>query len=102
MKFLPTRVLPKLKTTLLRQSIQIRQIGTIVFIKLSSEQNPEECDPSTSTSFPIIIGTTLLLNKEQKDERSVATDDAQGTKAGYIKKASITKTEAFNFKTVST
>ena len=64
---------------------------------MSSEQNPEECDPSTSTSFPIIIGTTLLLSKEQKDERSVATDDAQGTKAGYIKKASITMTEAFKF-----
>jgi len=35
-----TRLLSKLKTTLLRQSIQIRQIGAIVFIK----QNLEECD----------------------------------------------------------
>ena len=38
---------------------------------LSREQNLEVFDPSTSASFPINIGTTHLLSKEQKDERSV-------------------------------
>jgi len=31
----------------------------------------QECDPSTS--FPINIGRSKLLNNEEKDERSVAT-----------------------------
>jgi hypothetical protein len=51
---------------------------------LSSEQNPEVFDPSTSASFPISIGTMHLLSKEQKDERSVARNADSSTAAGYI------------------
>ena len=53
------------------------------FDKLSSEQNVQEGDPSIS--FPIIIGTTLLLSKEQNLERSVATDDDSSIEAGFKK-----------------
>ena len=49
---------------------------------LSSEQNPEVFDPSTSASFPISIGTTHLLSKEQKDERSVARDADPSVNSG--------------------
>jgi len=43
---------------------------------VNSEQELQECDPSTS--FPINIGTTLMLNLELDVERSVATEVESG------------------------